>query len=78
MLVKNYAGEALTFTIDGREYTIPNNDELTIDLPAGSYSFTASRPYVATTGTVELLPDQGVELSVAVNVAGDVLSVYQN
>lgn len=78
LLVKNYAGEALTFTIDGREYTIPNNDELTIDLPAGSYSFTASRPYVATTGTVELLPDQGVELSVAVNVAGDVLSVYQN
>ncbi|MCB0180299.1 MAG: hypothetical protein KDI62_18865, partial [Anaerolineae bacterium] len=75
LLVKNYAGEALTFTIDGREYTIPNNDELTIDLPAGSYSFTASRPYVATTGTVELLPDQGVELSVAVNVAGDVLSV---
>lgn len=78
LLVKNYAGETLTFTIGGREYSIPNNDELAIDLPAGSYTFTASRPYVATTGTVELGAEQGVELSVAINVAGDVLSIYQN
>ncbi|MCB0212136.1 MAG: hypothetical protein KDJ52_22525 [Anaerolineae bacterium] len=78
LLVKNYAGETLTFTINEQTYTIPNNDQLTIDLPAGSYNFTASRPFVATTGTVNLQPDQGIELSVAINIAGDVMSVYQN
>jgi hypothetical protein len=76
--VKNYAGETLIFTINNQAYSIPDHGELTIPLPPGSYSYTASRPFVATTGTVELQPNQGVELSVAINVAGDVLSVYQN
>jgi len=75
--VKNYAGETLTFTINDQAYSIPDHEELTISLPPGSYSYTASRPFVATTGTVELQPNQEVELSVAINVAGDVLSVYQ-
>ena len=78
LLVKNYAGETLTFTIHEQTYSILNNDQLVIDLPPGSYNFTASRPFVATTGTVNLQPDQGVELSVAINIAGDVMSVYQN
>jgi hypothetical protein len=75
--VKNYAGETLIFTINNQAYSIPDHDELTISLPPGSYNYTASRPFVATTGTVELQPNQEVELSVAINVAGDVLSVYQ-
>jgi hypothetical protein len=76
--VKNYAGETLIFTINNQAYTIPNNDQLLIPLPAGSYNYTASRPMVAINGTVALQPGQSVELSVAINVAGDVLSVYQN
>jgi hypothetical protein len=76
--IKNYAGETLIFTINNQAYTVPNNDELTIPLPPGSYNYTASRPFVATTGTVELQPSQPVELSIAINVAGDVLSAYQN
>jgi hypothetical protein len=78
LLIKNYAGETLVFTINGQAYNVPNNDQLTISLAPGTYTYTASRPFVATTGTVILLPEQGVELSVAINIAGDVLSVYQN
>lgn len=78
LTVKNYAGETLIFTINNQAYTIPNNDQLLISLPAGSYNYTASRPMVAINGTVGLQPQQSVELSVAINVAGDVLSVYQN
>lgn len=78
LLVKNYAGETLTFTINDQAYTVPDHDQITIDLPPGSYTFTASRPYVATTGTVDMQPGQSTELSVAINVAGDAMAVYQN
>ena len=49
-----------------------------ITLSPGTYNYTASLPFVATTGTVNLSQNQGVELSVAINIAGDVMSVYQN
>ena len=78
ILIKNYAGDALTFTINNQTYTIPTNAEQTISLPPGHYTFTASIPFVATTGEVEMQPGQGVELSIAINVAHDVLNVYQN
>lgn len=78
LLVKNYAGETLLLTINNEVYPIENNSERTLTLPPGSYNYTASLPFVATTGTVEMVPGQPVELSVAINLQGDVLSVYQN
>lgn len=78
LLIKNYAGDALIFTINNQAYTIDKDTEQTLNLPAGRYNFTASLPFVATTGTVELGTGQGVELSIAINVNHDVLSVYQN
>jgi hypothetical protein len=78
LLIKNYAGETLIFTINGQAHNVPNNDQLTIPLLPGSYTYTASLPFVAATGTVDLQPSQGVELSVAINIAHDVLSIYQN
>jgi hypothetical protein len=78
VLVKNYAGDTLIFTINNQAYSIANNSSTTLPLPPGSYNYTASLPFVATTGTVELTADQGVELSIATNVNHDVLSVYQN
>jgi hypothetical protein len=78
LLVKNYTGDTLIFTIDNRAFAIPDRAEQTIVLPAGSYNYTASLPFVATTGTVDLVDGQGIELSVAINVARDFLSVYQN
>jgi hypothetical protein len=76
--VKNYAGETLIFTINNQAYPVPNNDQLLIPLPAGNYSYTASRPSMATSGVVDLLPGQNVELSVAINFASNLLSVYKN
>ena len=76
--VKNFTGDTLIFTINGQAYSILPNAEQHIDLPAGSYNYTASLPYVATTGTVDLTKTPSVELSVAINIARDVLSVYQN
>jgi hypothetical protein len=78
LLIKNYAGDTLIFTINNQAYSVANNEELPLSLPPGSYSYTASLPFVATTGIVDVVPGQGVALSVAINVSHDVLSVYQN
>jgi len=78
LLIKNYAGDTLIFTINNQTYTIPNNAEQTLTLPPGHYTYTASIPFVATTGQVNLQAGQSIELSIAINVAHDVLSVYQN
>ncbi len=78
LLVKNFAGETLILTIGGQTYSIPNNAEIRLFLSPGHYNYTASLPFVATTGTVALVPAESVELSIAINVNHDVLSVYQN
>ena len=76
--VKNFTGDTLIFTINNQAYNILANSEQMITLSPGTYNYTASLPFVATTGTVNLSQNQGVELSVAINIAGDVMSVYQN
>lgn len=78
ILVKNFAGETLTFTINSQTYSVPNHAERTIMLAPGHYSYTASLPFVATTGEVDILLNQGIEMSVAINVAHDQLNVYLN
>ncbi len=78
LLVKNYTGDTLVFTINHQTYMIVDNAERTVSLPPGRYNYTASLPFVATTGTVDLALGQSVELSVAINVNHDLLSVYQN
>lgn len=78
LLVKNFAGETLILTIGDQTYAIPNNAETRLFLPPGRYNYTASLPLVAATGAVDLAPGQSVELSIAINVNHDVLSVYQN
>lgn len=78
LLIKNFAGDTLIFTIDGQAYTIAANTEQTLPLAPGQYNYTASLPFVAANGTVELGAAQTVELSIAINVNHDVLSVYQN
>lgn len=78
LLVKNYTGDTLIFTINNQAYSVPDNTEQTLSLPPGHYSYTASLPFVATTGELDLGAGQGVELSIAINVAHDFLTVYQN
>lgn len=78
LLIKNYAGDTLTFTINDQTYSLANNTSTTLPLPPGRYNYTASLPFVATTGTVDVSAGHGVEISIAINVSHDVLSVYQN
>jgi hypothetical protein len=78
LVVKNFAGDTLLLTINDQVYSIPVDDERTLALPPGRYTYTASIPFVATTGELDLQAAQMVELSIAINVAHDLLSVYQN
>lgn len=78
LLIKNYTGDTLVFTINNQAYAILNNEQMTLSLSPGAYNYTASLPYVATTGTVNVVANQGIELSVAINLNRDVLSIYQN
>lgn len=79
LLIKNYAGDTLVFTINGETYTILNNEQKQLQLPPGEYSYTASLPFVATTGTVNLTsPTDAIELSVAATPGQEALNVYKN
>ncbi len=77
LLIKNYAGDTLLFTINSQAHPIFDNAEHRLNLPPGEYTYTASTPFAAVTGTVNVKIDQGVELSIATNVGHDVLNVYQ-
>jgi hypothetical protein len=78
VVVKNYAGGALVFTIDGQAYVIDNQAEKTLPLLPGHYSYTASLPFVATTGIVDLEKGTTVEVSIVLNPARDFMTAYQN
>jgi hypothetical protein len=77
LVVKNYAGDTLVFTINNQTFTIANNTEQMLDIPPGTYSYTASLPFMAATGMVDL-SGGGLELSVAADVNRSVLNVFQN
>jgi hypothetical protein len=78
LLIRNFTGDTVVFTIADREYFIPAGAEETIQLAPGQYNYTASLPYVASTGTVSLAADQGVTLSLATNASRDVMNVYES
>jgi hypothetical protein len=78
LLIKNYAGDTLVFTINHQTYTIANNSEQRLTLPPGQYTYTASLPFVATTGLIDLTANPNLELSIVLNVEGNFLTVYQN
>jgi hypothetical protein len=78
LLVRNFTGDTVVFTIADREYFIPAGSEQTIQLAPGQYNYTASLPYVASTGTVSLSADQGITLSLATNASRDAMNVYES
>ncbi len=78
VLLKNYAGGALVFTIDNETYVIDDHTDLQLNLTPGTYSYTASLPFVATTGIVDVVAGSPVELSIVLNVERDFLTIYQN
>ncbi len=77
LLVKNYVGDTLVFTINNQTFTIAPNAEQIIDLPPGSYSYTASTPFAAISEIVDLGVGQGAELSVVTNINHNELTVFE-
>jgi hypothetical protein len=78
LALKNYTGDTLTFTINNQVYFVENNAETTVALLPGQYSYTASVPFAATSGMVNLVEGENVTLSIAINLNRDILSVYPN
>ncbi|MCB0212061.1 MAG: choice-of-anchor I family protein, partial [Anaerolineae bacterium] len=50
VLIKNFAGAELTFTIESQQITIANESEETISLSPGRYTYTGSTPQGAVSG----------------------------
>ena len=44
LVVHNYCGTPLYFTIAGTMYEVPGNGEVSIELAPGEYSYTISKP----------------------------------
>ena len=78
LTVNNFVGEDLVLTIKAQAYTIPYEKSHTVFLPPGSYTYTASTPFAAANGVVDLSTARATELSIVTNVAHDLLTVYQN
>ncbi len=75
--VKNYAGGPLTFTIANQSHTIANQAALTLPLSNALYTYTASRPGLATSGSLDLTSSTTHTLSVALDFTANTLSVYR-
>lgn len=78
LVLKNYAGETLLLTISGQVYPVEHNSEQIITLSPGHYTYTASLPFIATTGEVDLAAGQRLELSVVKDFGSNFLTIYQN
>jgi len=76
LLLKNYTGDTLTFTINNQVYFVEPNTEKTVDMDAGQYSYTASVPFAAAGGMVNLADGGRVTLSIVGSLDGNTLSVY--
>ncbi|MCB9099412.1 MAG: choice-of-anchor I family protein [Anaerolineales bacterium] len=50
VVVKNFAGNVLTFTLENKQFTIPNEDEAVLPLSPGRYTYTGSTPEGAVSG----------------------------
>ena len=74
--VVNYIGEAVTFTINNQMYTVAANSALSLNLPPGEYTFTASIPKAAENGSLRLQPGQMTRLSLALAEPGERVEVY--
>jgi hypothetical protein len=78
VVIKNFAGDTLVFTINNQAYLIADHAEQTLPVLPGRYTYTASVPSAAASGTVQYEAGQRVEVSIAINVNRTVLSVYQS
>jgi hypothetical protein len=77
LVVVNYIGQDLTFTIDNQAYHISlSGGQLTLSLVPGEYTFTASTPGASTNGALRVRAGQITHVSVALNVQSGNMEVY--
>ena len=77
VVVVNYIGETLTFTIDNQQYQIaPNGGQLTLSLAPGGYTYTASVPSSSDNGSLDVSAGKTIQISVALNVNNGQLELY--
>jgi hypothetical protein len=79
VVVVNYIGETLTFTINSQQYQVaPNGGQLTLNLAPGTYTYTASVPSSSNNGSLDVKAGQTIQISVALNVNNGQLELYVN
>ena len=77
LLVRNYIGEPLTFTIAGDTYTVAGSGgQQLIELETGRYSFTAAIPKVAENGSLDFIPGTQLRLSTALDASKETMLLY--
>ncbi|MEM7347242.1 MAG: hypothetical protein AAF485_23635 [Chloroflexota bacterium] len=78
VLITNYTADTLTFTVNDQVYTIESQATRPLALPPGSYDYTASLPFFATTGNLQIDPRSEIDVSIALTPAGNALAAYHN
>jgi hypothetical protein len=77
LMVVNYIGETLTFTINNQAYPVPGNGgSLRLDLAPGEYTFTASTPGAAANNSLQVTAGMVTRVSVALDVHSGQIEIY--
>jgi hypothetical protein len=77
LLIVNYIGETLTFTINNQAYSVPGNGgSLTLDLAPGEYTFTASTPGAAANSSLHITAGTATRVGVALDVHSGQIEIY--
>jgi hypothetical protein len=77
VVVVNYIGKTLTFTINSQQYQIaPSGGQLTLSLAPGTYTYTASVPSASDNGSLDVMAGKTIEIGVALNVNNGRLELY--
>jgi hypothetical protein len=79
LIVVNYIGETLTFTINNHQYQIaPDGGQLTLSLAPGAYTYTTSVPSASDNGSLDVTAGKTIQVGVALNVNNHQLELYIN
>lgn len=76
VVLRNFAGNNLTFTLENEQFTVPNEEETTLPLSPGRYTYTGSTPEGAVSGEFTLSEGGQVQLTFYFDGNGN-LNSYQ-
>lgn len=73
-MIKNFAGNNLTFTLNDQTYSVPTDVEQVLPLSPQRYTYTASTPRGTVSGEFTITPGQVMELSLYIDGSGSMVS----